>query len=376
MSMSTSLGVLALALIAAFLCQTGCCLEECLLSNQGCPPGCYKHGQSCKRCSPQFYNPNHDSRPECLPCQHCDSKMNKIVEHDCTADKDRVCACKKGFYKIPTFAEEFNCMDCEGCKNCSTCPECKDNCKPNCKLGQYLEKGICQPCADNHCKHEDCKPFCKKDKPEDWKLYLIIVPILLLGLLFILFYWTCIKKTVQLCEKNVILHIDPTGITPDVQIPVAVQPVTHIQVPMLMDAGTSQDEESRQTQRLLNMTSITAPLINEDTKGHGRYEVQKETWPAPVLYAIIRQIPVRRWKEFLRLLSVSDDQMERVELEAGPSYLEQQYQMLRLWSQRSGVDLENIYSTLHYMELSGCAQDLQENLQQLQNVLKPDMNMA
>uniref|UniRef100_A0A674JRS9 Death domain-containing protein n=1 Tax=Terrapene triunguis TaxID=2587831 RepID=A0A674JRS9_9SAUR len=80
------------------------------------------------------------------------------------------------------------------------------------------------------------------------------------------------------------------------------------------------------------------------------------------LYDIINTVPVRRWKEFMRVLELHDGEIEVVELEFA-HVRDQQYEMLKRWYQQKNATLESIFSALERMELAGCAEELRQRLQ-------------
>ncbi|XP_077070612.1 tumor necrosis factor receptor superfamily member 25 isoform X2 [Siphateles boraxobius] len=344
-----------------------------------CSAGFYKKDNFCVECGHDHFLNATNQLKKCMTCVNCDFAANEVELTPCTSTQNRVCVCERGFYKSGVF-----CKACQSCENCGhqECLNCKEKCNRQttttttavaCTNGNFLEGGRCRSCVEFSCKSESCRSFCStvetKGFPHLLLLLSLIIMALLGGLLCLLLIrfcrrkWLCCQPKTWHVGKHPNIHIQPD------------QPNDVINIPIAMERYTSAcNETSNKTLPVTifphsvfsgDLQSIMAPLIaNGNLKL--MQALQKESWPAPVLYTIIREIPVTRWKEFLRLLSVSDDQMERIELEAGPSYLEKQYLMLRLWSQSSGAKLENVYSTLHYMNLSGCAHELQEKLEQLQ----------
>lgn len=79
------------------------------------------------------------------------------------------------------------------------------------------------------------------------------------------------------------------------------------------------------------------------------------------LYAVIDVVPVRRWKEFMRMLELREAEIELVELEV-THIRDQQYEMLKRWCQQTSATLDHVFAALERMELAGCAEALRQNL--------------
>ncbi|XP_035992152.1 tumor necrosis factor receptor superfamily member 10A isoform X2 [Fundulus heteroclitus] len=354
-----------------------------------CQPGFYNARPCgngtylCKPCDKGSFTAIPNLIVECLRCGHCDHGSD--IKEPCTTRSDVVCNCSNGHYlnhgrceKCSTAfdvdVEDYWVM-CRPCQRpgCMENPECKKKCPPTTKRPDTTQseaptthsvtvKTVTTASTASPESQTGRTTHSNREKTTDkifiWLSFVVAVVAFLLLFCFMLLFsknqhrndevfpcWTT-KKDLErqpgFKEQRSHHCSSPTTLT------FAISEET----PMM---SLCQDSSA-------HIKGFAQRGVHTDAR---RYE-HCDRWPAIVLYEIIKEVPLRRWKEFLRLLSVPDQQMERVELETGLGSLEKQYQMLRLWSQRSSASLADVYASLQHMDLSGCAQQLQESLERLQ----------
>ncbi|XP_024862018.1 tumor necrosis factor receptor superfamily member 1A isoform X2 [Kryptolebias marmoratus] len=344
-----------------------------LNSATNCTDSVKKH--PCKECPHNHYTAIPNTIKECLKCSNCG--RNEVEVQPCTSASDRKCGCKDGFSLTGSL--------CLPPSNPLTLPEktpttprvnVKHRLSPNApasaapvsvttkrtssppdsptliKTSNKTSNPAMTPVPDNSNNHTI------------WLFSVVTISIFLVLFCFLVFSGSVLrKKDGCFCwsaTKN--LELPAQEATSDEHCS------HHGSSPTTLTFTISE-----KAPMMLSCQEPPAHISGQmpDSVHTARQDKQSSCWPAIVLYAIIKEVPLRRWKEFLRLLSVTDQQMERVELEASLGSMEKQYQMLRLWSLGSSASLSDVYSALHHMDLSGCAQLLQESLEKLQRQQGP-----
>ncbi|XP_038138978.1 tumor necrosis factor receptor superfamily member 1A [Cyprinodon tularosa] len=343
-----------------------------------CPPGFHKNGSckngtfTCTECPSGTFTSISNTRDKCVRCGNCGRPKDE--KQPCTTTSNVVCNCSAGEYSKEGGCEKCSSTTGEDTSNkdyvdkCLSCQSewCKKNreCWKNCSLANTPDKPVKDetktPTTSTTTRTSN--PIVEKVEKDHnhlpWNYLLgafgtLLALLLLLLLLCNLFR----KKDVLPCWTT---KKDLGGQTPGINEPHS----HHCSSPTTLTFGIH--EETPMMPLCQEPSAYINCYVQRAVPAGVRQHDYSGRWPAIVLYEIIKEVPLRRWKEFLRLLSVPDQQMERVELETTLGSMEQQYQMLRLWSQRSSASLKDVYSSLHHMDLSGCAQQLQENLESLQ----------
>ncbi|KAL6488584.1 hypothetical protein MHYP_G00023250 [Metynnis hypsauchen] len=319
-----------------------------------CPPGfklkdaCTGKGlrSSCEKCDDDFYLDSTNYFRNCFSCTTC--KRNEVEESPCTHKKNRVCACKPGFYRNSINPNTWSCSLCKKCGDgererqpCSSVCECKD-------LHYRFNSTTCRSCES--CRAQ-CPDLCNTTTPSwsfspksDPVLPGFVIPMLASAavVVILLIAYEGIKLWRKKKKRN-------QSESPDPEKDAIEQTQVHTKI---------KDEES-------------IPLANHSVE-HEQDQALPDCVPREIrthefIYFVLEVVPIKRFKELVRRLNVSEQDIDRAERD-NYAFADAQYQMLKIWSDNASGGGRNILprpllqefvDRLKDMNLNGCAESIE-----------------
>lgn len=355
------------------ICCTKCHKGTYLVSD------CPSPGQEtvCEVCDKGTFTASQNHVRQCLSCKTCRKEMFQVEISPCKADMDTVCGCKKNQFQRYLSETHFQCVDCSPCFNGTVTIPCKEkqNTVCNCHAGFFLSGNECTPCS--HCKkNQECMKLClppvaNVTNPQD-SVCRDSAPV----------------KEVE-GEGIVTKPLTPASIpafspnpgfnptlgfstTPRFSPPVSSTPISpvfgpsnwHNFVPPVREVVPTQGADPL-LYGSLNPVPIPAPVRKWEDVVAAQPQRLDTADPA-MLYAVVDGVPPTRWKEFMRLLGLSEHEIERLELQNGRCLREAHYSMLEAWRRRTPrheATLDVVGRVLCDMNLRGCLENIRETLE-------------
>lgn len=339
----------------------------------------------CRKCENGTFTAVENYVRQCFSCRKCRKEMGQVEISPCTVDHDTVCGCKKNQFQNHENGDVFQCQNCSLCLNGMQQAPCKEkeNTHCTCHRGFFPRKNECVSCDD--CKpNKECENFCVlKSKtlpgknPEDTDTAVLLPLVIFLALCLLSFLFMCLLCRFQRWKPKLLSIFcgestpanegDPEHLASDSSFSPIPSPTFNPYWSIFKSASPSTVKtlSLQGTGPLLKAdlasTSIPTPLQKWEDSAHTQ---RADTDPA-TLYAVVDSVPPSRWKEFMRRLGLSENEIERLELQNGRCLREAHYSMLATWRQRTPrreATLELLGLVLRDMDLLGCLESIQEAL--------------
>ncbi|KAM9630144.1 tumor necrosis factor receptor superfamily member 25 isoform 6-T6 [Morphnus guianensis] len=351
-----------------------------------CPAGTFLHSPCssrfndsvCAACPAGTFSAQPNTFLECQACYECDRQAFQSVLSNCSATSNVACGCEPGRFRdcLDERCSEFSCRQCQPCTGRliqRLCSEAQDALCGSCKPDFYAEGGECRPCSASTPETcgKECQRVCGGSGGRGSGLEYILLA--LTGPLFL--------GALAIYHKRKRLRHDALGDSP-LPMPQAAAPAAGaVAAPWYQVSARGWDSLHRTRPCSPQVTALASDavkqspehraLLREQPGGAARPggEVEPPSAPEPrgallqgsQLYAVINAVPVRRWKEFMRVLELREAEIELVELEVA-HIRDQQYEMLKRWCQQTSATLDRVFAALERMELAGCAEALRRSL--------------
>ncbi|NXS77870.1 TNR25 factor, partial [Erpornis zantholeuca] len=328
----------------------------------------------CLPCPAGTFRTHPNTLRECQACYECDRQAFQSELSNCSATSNVKCGCEPGHFRVCFGGDpcsEFSCRKCQPCTGRliqRPCSEVQDAvCDSSCKPEFYREGDECRPCHTSTLDTcgKECQQVCGSNSDQGSGLEYILLG--LTGPLFL--------GALAIYHKRKRLRHDALAGGP--------LPVAQASTSMARAAATPWCQFNARRWDNLCWTQPCSPQVTERATGTARQSLKHqarlyeqpsdegETSAPPEprsallqgsqLYAVIDVVPVRRWKEFMRMLELREAEIELVELEVA-HIRDQQYEMLKRWCQQTSATLDHVFAALERMELAGCAEALRQSL--------------
>uniref|UniRef100_A0A673Z5B0 Tumor necrosis factor receptor superfamily member 1A-like n=1 Tax=Salmo trutta TaxID=8032 RepID=A0A673Z5B0_SALTR len=319
---------------------------------------CTKEGESqCEPCKEgKTYLERSNYAKNCLRCTRCDDNEEQVSP--CKKSRNTVCRCIEGFYKkrIDSVTRE-----CLRCKTCGPGERETQPCTPErdtvCECMDFRNKKNnrnCLPCQNMYSSsHSACLPlFPAEDTGWGvWSPYLLpafgcvcVVLLVVMGIMGVL----VVRRKPKESNSFLSAEITSQGSEKSTRRLIQEDPenVLNQSIPSYSPVCESEQEPLRKL-----------PAC-----------VPKEIKISELIYSVLDQVPLRRVKELVRSLGVSDIVIERAENDHLRDTKEAQYQMLRVWAKGNAQGgggvlarplLYHLLDKLRDMDLGGTAEELE-----------------
>lgn len=364
-----------------------------------CHKGTYRYNDcpapgrdtECKKCENGTYTASENYLSQCISCSICRKEMDQVEISPCTVDQNTVCGCKKNQYQDALSDTLFRCRNCSPCLNGTVQISCsaKQNTVCTCHTGFFLKDNKCVPC-DNCEKNTECTKLCPSTSeviggsPDSVLLSLVIffgfclLCLLFMGLTCHFQRWKPKLQSIVCGKSTPVKEGVPELLAsaPGFSLTTGFSPI-----PSSMPSSTFAPGDWRnfraapppremapshqQAGPLLTAAPASTPTATLLQKWEGSTYTQRPEGDPAMLYAVVDCVPASRWKEFMRRLGLSENEIERLELQNGRCLREAQYSMLAAWRQRTPrreATLELVSLVLRDMDLQGCLEDIEAAL--------------
>ncbi|NWT99941.1 TNR25 factor, partial [Urocynchramus pylzowi] len=341
-----------------------------------CPAGMFlyepctspENGSVCRACPAGTFRTQPNTLRECQACYECDQQAFQIVLSNCSATSNIACGCEPGRFRVchDMKCSEFSCQKCQSCTGRliqRPCSEEQDTlCDSSCKPDYYREGDECRPChmrTMDTCGKE-CQQVCGSNNNQGSGLEYIMLGLtgpLFLGALAIY------RKRKRFWHGALADGPHPTAQGTTSVAGAAATPWCQFNAPRWNKLCCTQPCSPQGTERGTAKQSLIHKALLPCDKGEPSAppEPRGALLQGSQLYAVIDVVPVRRWKEFMRMLELREAEIELVELEVA-HIRDQQYEMLKRWCQQTSATLDHVFAALERMELAGCAEALRQSL--------------